>query len=89
MSELESIVATVEKLLVETFGFPEAEARHRLNLWRLQQHSLEGQSLEAVLPGLSSEKQAEELLRWALQGELLSLDLSASSDELGVDLNGP
>lgn len=37
IEEMEQILATVEALLVATFGFPAAEARHRLNLWRAQQ----------------------------------------------------
>lgn len=67
---------------METFDFPAAEARHRLNLWRAQQHALEGQALEELLPALSVEERAQALLRWALAGELLERDLKTGVAEL-------
>lgn len=89
MSEdLEKILATVESLLVDTFGFSAAEARHRLNLWKAQQHALEGQALEAILPGLSLEEQGQAVLRWALEGELLERDLREGAGLLDPDSAG-
>ncbi len=82
--DLEQILATVESLLVDTFGFPADEARHRLNLWRAQQHTLEGQALEATLPTLPLEERAQALLRWALEGEFLESDLREGARTLGL-----
>ncbi len=85
--ELEQMLTTVERLLVDTFDFPPAEARHRLNLWRAQQHTLEGQALEATLPALSLEERAQALLRWALAGETLERDLRTGAAELDIQID--
>lgn len=88
MSEdLEQILATVEALLVGTFGFPAAEARHRLNLWRAQQHALDGQALEGILPTMKPDERAQSLLRWALEGEFLERDLREGATTLGFPLS--
>lgn len=74
-------------ILVESFGFPDAEARHRVALWRARQHSLEGQALEALLPSLSPEERAQRLLAWALQGGELEDDLRQGAAALGLGLD--
>ncbi len=84
--DLEAICEQVVSLLVGTFDFPEAEARHRINLWKAQQHDLEGQALEAILPHLSPEKKAHELLRWVLEGEKIEADLRYGATELGLEI---
>lgn len=86
MNDIENMLAIVERLMVETFGFAEGDARQRLSLWKLQQHTLEGQALESLLPSLSPEDKARELLRWALEGKQLEGELRASSAQMGIDL---
>lgn len=86
---LEAIAEQVVALMVTTFGFPEAEARQRITLWRAQQHSLEGQALESLLPGMTPEKQAQELLRWALEGQFIEDDLRRGAAALDFDPDPP
>lgn len=86
---LEAIAAQVLAILVETFDFPEAEARQRIALWRAQQHNLEGQALESLLPGMNPEQQAQELLRWALEGLALEDDLRSGAAALDFDPDPP
>ena len=87
--DLEAIAAQVVALMVTTFGFPEAEARQRIALWRAQQHKLEGQALESLLPGMNPEEQAQSLMRWALRGLTIEEDLRTGAAALGVDLDPP
>jgi len=84
--DLEAVCQRALSLLVESFDFPEAEARHRLNLWRARQHDLAGQALEVTLPGMTAEEREAALLQWALQGLFLERDLRKGADELGFDL---
>jgi hypothetical protein len=84
--DLDAIANQVVAILVSTFDFPEAEARHRINLWKAQQHNLEGQALEAVLPNLTPEKRAQALLQWALTGQELEGQLREGGAKLGLDL---
>lgn len=84
--ELEAVAELVLRLLVDTFDFPEAEARQRLALWRAQQHSLEAQALEAALPLMTPEQRTQELLRWALEGDQVERELRDGAGRLGVDL---
>lgn len=79
--DLEAIAASVVAALV-TFGMPETEARHRINLWKAAQHDLEGQALEALPP----EARAEHLLRWALEGQAIEDDLRAGAAALALDI---
>lgn len=87
MSELESLCARAVSILVETFGFPEAEARHRLALWRAQQHQLEGQTLEVLLPALPQGDQAEALNLWLRAGDDLRSQLLDGAAALRLDLS--
>lgn len=87
--DLEAACVTVLRLMVDTFGFSEAEARHRLALWRARQHQLEGEALDRTLPGMSREEQARELLRWVLEGEQVESDLRSGAAELGLRVNPP
>jgi hypothetical protein len=73
--DLESIAERVVAILVETFDFPETDARHRIALWRAQQHNLEGQVLESLLPLMSPEQRAESLVRWVLEGRRIEAEL--------------
>lgn len=84
--DLEAICEQVVSLLVSTFDFPEAEARHRINLWKARQHDLEGQALQGILPHLSPEERAQELLRWALQRAEIEGDLRKGAAQMGFDL---
>lgn len=84
--DLETILEKVVSILVSTFDFPEEEARHRVTLWKSQQHDLEGQALAGILPLLSPEQKAQELLRWALEGKELEQHLRHGAKELGLDL---
>lgn len=84
--DLEAICEQVVSLMVGTFDFPEAEARHRINLWKAQQHHLEGQALEAIMPHLSPEEKAQELLRWVLEGDKIEADLRHGAKELGIEI---
>jgi len=75
--------------MVESFDFPEAEARHRLTLWKARQHDLAGQALSVLLPGMSQEEQGAALLKWALESLFLERDLRAGAEQLGLDLVEP
>lgn len=83
--DLEAILGQVERLLVDTFGFPEAEARQRLTLWRAEQHRLEGEALGTLLPGMSPDQGTQALLRHLLEGHALADQLRAGAAELGLD----
>ena len=87
--DLEAVAAQVVAIMVTTFGFPETEARQRIALWRAQQHNLEGQALECLLPGMSPEQQAQELLRWALEGQVIEDDLRSGAAALHFDPDPP
>lgn len=84
--DLERVCRKALSILVESFDFPEAEARHRLNLWRARQHDLAGQALEVTLPGMTAEEREAALLQWALQGLFLEQDLRTGAAELGLGL---
>lgn len=83
-----AILEVVEKALVSV-GMEPMEARHRINLWKARQHALEGQALESLLPGMTPEEQAQQLLRWALEGQVLEDDLRVGAATLGLDLDPP
>lgn len=87
--DLESVQEQVVALLVNAFDYPEPEARQRVTLWRARQHDLEGQALESLLPELSVERQAQQLLRWALEGHEIETDLLAGAAALGLDVDPP
>ncbi|MBX3169266.1 MAG: hypothetical protein KF760_17815 [Candidatus Eremiobacteraeota bacterium] len=84
-AKLEAIEEQVVAMLV-SIGLPAAEAAHRINLWRARQHDLEGQALEAILPGLTPDQQDQAVLRWALEGQQLEDNLRAGACALGLDL---
>lgn len=84
--DLEGVGRKALSILVESFDFPEAEARHRLNLWKARQHDLAGQALEVTLPGMTGEEREAALLQWALNGLFLEKDLRRGASELGLDL---
>lgn len=84
--DLEAACEKALSILVESFDYPEAEARQRLNLWRARQHSLEGQALQVLLPGMAAADRDAALLQWALQGMLLEQDLRAGAAQLGTPL---
>lgn len=84
--DLEAICAKALAILVESFDFPEAEARQRLTLWRARQHDLAGQALAIILPGMTPEERDAALLKWALEGLFLERDLRAGAAELGHDM---
>ena len=88
-SPLESVAICeqVVSLMVGTFDFPEAEARHRINLWKARQHQLEGQALEAIIPHLSPEEKAQELIRWVLEGDKIEADLRQGAKELDIEID--
>lgn len=81
---LEAICENVVSILVESFDYPEAEARHRLTLWKSQQHDLAGQALEAILPGMTQAERDAALLKWALEGMFLDRDLRDGATRLGL-----
>lgn len=83
---LEDACSQVTTILVQSFGLAEAEARQRVTLWRARQHSLEGQTLEALLFSLSPEERAQRLFQWALQGAEVENGLVEGAAELGIDL---
>lgn len=83
---LEEACVQVASLLVQSFGFSEVEARHRVALWRARQHNLEGEALEAQLRALPPDERAQRLLQWALQGAELEGVLRRGAAELGLDL---
>ncbi|MFN8606873.1 MAG: hypothetical protein U0931_05040 [Vulcanimicrobiota bacterium] len=87
--DLEALTDKVVAILVRTFDFPEAEARQRVTLWRARQHHLEGQALETLLPELSAESQAQQLLRWALEGQEVENELLAGAAALRLDVDPP
>ncbi len=80
--DLEAICDQVVYLLVNTFDFPEAEARQRINLWKADQHRLEGE----VLASLSPEERAQHLLRWVIEGDQVEKALRDGAKELGLTL---
>lgn len=87
MSELDGLCERVLSIMVESFGFSDAEARHRLALWRAEQHQLEGQALEILLPAQSAGDQAESLRRWLLEGDQIRSDLLDGAAALRLDLS--
>ena len=84
--DLEAVCAKVLAIMVESFDFPEAEARHRLTLWKAQQHNLQAQALEAILPGMTAQERDAALLQWALEGLFLDRDLRSGASALNLDL---
>lgn len=87
--DLEAIAAKALTILVDTFDFPEAEARHRLTLWKSGQHDLSGQALGVLLPGMNQEERDAALLKWTLEGLFLERDLRSGAEQLGIDLVEP
>jgi hypothetical protein len=84
--DLVALGEQVIRLLVDTFDFPEAEARQRINLWRARQHDLAGQALEVILPGMTQAERDAALLKWALEGLFVERDLRDGASKLGIDL---
>ena len=84
--DLEAIAEKAISILVESFDFPEAEARHRLTLWKAGQHDLAGQALGVLLPGMPQEERDAALLKWTLEGLFLERELRAGAAHLGIDL---
>ncbi len=78
-----AILAVVAQMLVNV-GMDPAEAQQRINLWKARQHNLEGQALETLLPGMNLAEQAQQMLRWALEGEVLEDDLRSGAAALGM-----
>lgn len=87
--DLESIAEKAMAILVDSFDFPEAEARQRLTLWKSRQHDLAGQALGVLLPGMSQEERGAALLKWTLEGLFLERDLREGAAQLGIDLVDP
>ena len=86
LPDLEAIAEKAIGILVETFDFPEAEARQRLALWRARQHDFAGQALAVLLPGMAQEERDAALLKWTLEGLFVERDLRAGAAQLGIDL---
>ena len=86
---MEAIAEKAVGILVESFDFPEAEARQRLALWRAQQHDVAGQALAVLLPGMTQEERHAALLKWTLEGLFVERDLRAGAAHLGIDLVEP
>lgn len=80
--DLEAIIAQVAQMMVSTFGFSQAEADHRLTLWRSNQHDLEGQLLEARLATMDPKERERALNDWVLQGFMLETDLKDGLERL-------
>jgi hypothetical protein len=87
--DLEAIGDQVVRILVDSFDYPETEARQRVTLWRSQQHDLAGQALGAILSGMTREEREQALLKWAVEGLLLERDLMAGAEKLDIDLDQP
>ncbi len=85
--DLEAIGDQVVRMLVDSFDYPEKEARHRVTLWRSQQHDLAGQALGAILPGMAREEREQALLKWAVEGLLLERDLRTGAAYLDIPLD--
>ncbi len=83
---LEELCDRVIGILVDTFDFPADEARHRLALWRSQQHHLAGSALEVILPTMSPAEKDAALLKWALEGAMLQAELRDGAARMGIDL---
>ena len=84
MSEIDGLLDQVLNLLTNTFDFPEAEARHRIALWRAEQHRLEGDMLTAITPHLPPEEALQQILRHVLQGEDIRRTLEQGAEELNL-----
>lgn len=82
------VAATVARILVESFGFEEAEARHRVNLWRARQHNLEADALQPLLAQMCPQDAQAELVRWILAGAEVEADLRASASDLRIKVEG-
>lgn len=87
--DLEAIAKKALAILVESFDFPEVEARQRLTLWKSRQHDLAGQALSVILPGMTQEERDAALLKWTLEGLFLERDLREGAAQLGIDLVEP
>ena len=87
MSELDNLCERIVAIMIGTFGFSETEARHRLALWQAQQHELEGQALDVLLPALSPGDQAAALRLWLRAGEDLRSQLLDGAAALRLDLS--
>jgi len=83
-----AILAVVAQMLVNV-GMDPAEAQQRINLWKARQHNLEGQALETLMPGMDPGEQAQQLLRWALEGEVIEDDLRRGAAALNFDPDPP
>ena len=87
MTDLDALCERVVSIMIGTFGFSETEARHRLALWQAQQHQLEGQALDVLLPALSPGDQAEALRQWLRAGDDLRSQLLDGAAALRLDLS--
>ena len=82
--DIDAILEQVLALMVGTFDFPEAEARHRIALWRAEQHRLEGEALGVITPHLPPEEALKQILGHVLQGEDIRRTLEQGAEELNL-----
>jgi hypothetical protein len=68
---LDQVADQVVSILVDTFGFDQAEAQHRIDLWKADQHHLAGDVVKTLLPLMPPQERAEEMLRFVLRGQEL------------------
>ena len=83
-SDLERMADQVVSIMVDTFGFDRADAEHRINLWKADQHRLEGEALDAILPMMDPERAKVEMLRYFLEGHELAERLEEGQKRLGL-----
>lgn len=81
-----SALELVETILVNV-GLAPTEARQRVVLWRARQHHLEGQALETLFFRMDPSEHADQILRWALEGQAVEEDLRAGASALGIILD--
>lgn len=85
--DLDSILKQVAGMMVGTFGFSEAETQQRINLWKAQQHALEGDLFPSLAAGMSQQERDQALLEWAVKGLALESDLREGAARLGLALD--
>ena len=77
---LDSILARVENIMVETFDMPRERAQHYLTRWRADQHLLEGDLLPTILALLPPEDAARLARAHADRGDDLADQLERPPD---------
>jgi hypothetical protein len=85
--DLDAILKQVAGMMVSTFGFSEDETRQRINLWKAQQHALEGDLLASMSAGKSQSERDQALLEWAVKGLGIESDLRDGASKLGLTLD--